>query len=333
MNRYHGYVSGEFEKDILEVQTWNTDSRSIRAPPITSQTNTFLIDGSEGVVTFGTDGQYERTFDYVLPIGAAYIDDDLFVLGSEKLVRLSDNEVSWSVPLEVPPQSIKATGDQILVTPDLADSIVSIHNADTGEIVTTTSVDGTISSAAFSENGTGYLLTSRGTVIAISGDQVAVLADLDTYGTQISVEKDILYVAGNDGNGLITALDIETGEILWEITEPGLGDWGFAVDDRHVYTLTNSGTLTAISEGEIIWTAKSEGSFQKHAGADRAPVCTDDFVMYIGSEMALVVVDRETGTEQGRYTWNPVSPNRPIPYGNGVLLSDQVGLYWLPVDD
>lgn len=357
-NRFSGRLDGDLADEAVGIASWNADERTFPDPPVTSTDWALWVASSGDAVLIDPDGETAIPFD-VDARDVGWVGEDLVVAESDRVVRIDRSELvdaaevsedegpievgdpsadeesasvaSWSTDVTGPCESITVSADRVLARTDLGDGAVTLLDAEDGTTLETTTVDGIVASAALDDR-TGYLLTDDGSVLSIDETGTDELGERAIHGRQLAIDGETVYVVGEGESGLLVALDAETGAEQWRY-EGDVGSWGISVDDTTVFATKDDGDLLALRDGEELWTYAAETSFEGHAGSDHGPVSSADCVAYVDPSSAIVLLGREDGSERNRYEWDPVAPNRPIVAGDGVVLSDRVGLSWLPVHE
>lgn len=118
------------------------------------------------------------------------------------------------------------------------------------------------------------------------------------------IENGILYAGttGNSPENAFVALDVETGDLIWEQTDK-VWTFNFIVGPKYVYVNTG-GTLVALNKtnGQIIWRFEWSSS-----AALIRPIYLNDYI-YHSDHNRLFVVDAETGE---------LVHTEPVPNGGG----------------
>jgi len=113
-----------------------------------------------------------------------------------------------------------------------------------------------------------------------------------------------------DGDGWITAYDVDTGENKRQLGRvDGAIRGGLSSDGEHIYVAGENGDMLVLNrDGQIVWRVDTdgEGSGEADARIFAAPTITDSMVILSlvrkgeGGEPALLALDKEDGTELWR---------------------------------
>jgi outer membrane protein assembly factor BamB len=154
----------------------------------------------------------------------------------------------------------------------------------------------------------------------------------------VAVVDGRIYTTGNlDAGQAVTALDAETGKILWsqQLTDappkhsyPGSRSTP-TVDDKHLYVVTSDGHIVclAVADGALIWRrdfADWNGKMMSGWGYSESPLIDGDRVVCTpgGSQGMVVVLNKATGAE----IWAARLPELGSETGtNGKPLKDGAG--------
>lgn len=145
------------------------------------------------------------------------------------------------------------------------------------------------------------------------------LKDPITRVTGISVVDGTIFYStagqtqGHPTFGSVGAIDIETGEVRWEVMTKGQAQ-GVSVTDQSAFIRTTNYTLAVDAEtGDHRWHVDT------HGGSLETPTVADGTV-YFGGHYEVVATDAETGSIEWRHEIEAINP-RPIVAGDTVFVT------------
>lgn len=130
--------------------------------------------------------------------------------------------------------------------------------------------------------------------------------EVGVFGDPLFFED--LVIVG-DGNGVITAYNVKSGNRQWQQTVDGPVRGGASSDGERIYVAGENGDLLVLSgSGQIVWRTDIEarGSAPEDTKIFAAPTITDSMVIIslvrdnVEAEPALIALDKEDGTELWR---------------------------------
>jgi outer membrane protein assembly factor BamB len=273
----------------LDLETgepiWREELRGdLIAGPVLVGDLVLILDGSGVIARDARDGGLSWSLDLPGGVGAdlATADETVYVSAHDRgepiLLALdaTDGEQLWQEAVEV----VIVTGEEMV----LSEELVLLSNAD--EVV------------AFARD---------------DGDEVwrYTIAN-QTYHPPATGEGVVIVV---DREGLIIALDDETGEELWSIdSQEFIGDAAL-VGEELAYVPTGGGLLAVdLESGEVAWTVAPEV-----ASSFYAPVALDDGTLYAADTVGhLFALDPESGDVLWQTELGIDNPGSPLP-GEGTL--------------
>lgn len=146
-----------------------------------------------------------------------------------------------------------------------------------------------------------------------------------------TVAGGVVYVGG--GDGLVRALDLETGALLWSFQASGPVDATAAVAGGRVFVGDRTGSYYALdaSDGEVLWTVATGPAIPFPWGHESgqvytsSPTVTDGTVLFGGLDGALRAVDATTGRVRWSRDLGARIPGSPATDGAVVVVGDAAG--------
>lgn len=197
---------------------------------------------------------------------------------------------SWSTPVIARGSAIYGANDGVLRS----------VNADTGELQWELATDGAIRSEPLLVDETLYVSSDDGSFYAVSLDGELLWSTqigsgdrgdyFFNYGSRAELARDILVVAS--GDGVVHALELETGEPRWTFDTHGPVQTNIAIGDGLAYVSSDIGTVYGIdlATGEEVW-SRSTG-----AAATTHPAYSDGIVFVGSRSTKLLALDAATGS-------------------------------------
>lgn len=239
--------------------------------------------------------------------------------GQVSLVNPENGQVAWTYPDEdSQDRALYATplveGSSVF----LADYSGRLTRLDIGggspEEAWSTSVNAQVVATPALEDGTLYVATDEGRIVLLEVAEGSIIDTIDTSDRRIwgapALRGDTIYVGDLD-NGVTVALDVTSGERIWEqeISGPTAADLTLDGDllfapafDQHVHA------LEVANEGAERWAFEGDGWFLGR------PVVRNDAIFVASMNGFVYAIDRVTGAElwsfeapDGQFRGSPVT--------------------------
>lgn len=145
----------------------------------------------------------------------------------------------------------------------------------------------------------------------------------DAFYTRPVIEGDLVFIGGEDG--MLRALDKETGDVAW-VYEAGAGIGSNAeIDDKRVYVLSRDGLVHGIDKvsGEGLWTFQTGGEKQWDYWDLylSTPVADDQHWLYFGSgDHHVYSINKRTGALRWKYETGAIVHGEPVLSGEKVIV-------------
>jgi outer membrane protein assembly factor BamB len=357
---YHLAVNERIEKAWrASAGSGSDDASRILTPPVVGGGKVFLLDASARVYAFDavsgerlwrSDVQREDEEDGTIGGGVAYSGGNIFVttgFGDVLALRGADGEVIWRHSLSGPIRAAPtvADGRVLVITVDNRLHVLDMTNGAVqwsySGITETASLLGGASPAA-----AGNIIVapfSSGELVALRiengrllwSDTLTSVRRTDPLSTLAAIrgnpviDKDLVFAISNSDQ--FVAIDLRTGQRLWEQPVGGVQNPWTAGD--FVYVLTNRNELLCVTrrEGEIRWILPLPRFEDEEDREDpiqwSGPVLVGDRLIVVGSNSEALSISPYTGFLLGRQELpDPVSVPPVVAGGTLYLLTDDADL-------
>ena len=155
--------------------------------------------------------------------------------------------------------------------------------------------DGPLYSSPAVVNGTVYLATGGGSVVALDAETGEEVWKHETGGplnSSPAVAGEMLFIGRFDGG--VEARELVSGDVLWEFMTEARVISSPAVDDGVVYIGSGDGNLYALDAG----TGRERWTYSTRGWISSSPTVFDDYVAITSFDGLLHVVHRDTGKKR-----------------------------------
>ena len=224
-----------------------------------------------------------------------YDDDHAYVPlrdGTLAAVSLVDGSVTWST--ERPTQVSPAVGDGVVVVAQ-EETLFGLRATD-AEAMWSTNLGAAVSAPLLWNSGRLVAVLENGDVVALRGAdglelwRRPVLGQLDVRPSVAGAE---LFVSIRDGR--VLALELETGELLWERLLGGSPQEILPLDDLFVGATDNYFYRLSRADGKMRWRWRTGGDIVG------LPAVDGRHVMFVSLDNILWALDRKSGVLQWRH--------------------------------
>ena len=182
--------------------------------------------------------------------------------------------------------------------------------------------DGPIYSSPAVVNGTVYLATGAGSIVALNaetGEEVWKHSTGGSLNSSPAVAGDMLFIGRFDGG--VEARDLQSGAVRWEFKTNGRVISSPAVDRGIVYIGSGDGKLYALDAG----TGKKRWTYRTRGWISSSPAVFEDLVAITSFDGLLHVVYRKTGKKRLEFHLSE-TPRSSATYGKQhILVADGRG--------
>lgn len=305
----------------------------VLAEPVIAEDRVFTMDSEAVVTAFDVKSGRERWQRETAPRtedegsflggGLAFDDGKLFATGGYAQVLALDarsGRVLWRTPVEAPIRAAPTiNGGRVFVT-TVENQVIALA-ADDGRQLWTYSgaslatilmgaaapaVDGGVVIAPFTNGEVVALRVDNGallwteTVIAVRRTEAA--ASLPAITARAVIDRGRVFIVGH--SGLLVAIDLRTGQRVWEAPVSGVYSPWIAGD--FVYTITIDGEAVCLDarSGRILWVTQLPRFEDEEDKEGRivwaGPIVASDRIIVVGSNEQALSLSPYTGSVLGR---------------------------------